>query len=422
MKTKSIIKNMLFLPLVIIPLSLSSCSFFNELFNLTPNDNNNVGIKVKSENFKYISERTVSLKFWDPNINSEVYGTGWIFGRDTKDNNYYNSDYYFATNLHVASALNNRGKTVYEYDTTSNRYVQNYYPNYTKLSFGYVFSRDESGQYTFGSQYSNESISSTKYLTTLNIDTSVSIAYTSFNLFRQMQLKDKDNVYNNSVIENATSDIAILKINFSKVEENKQFQNIDPLGTLLDSYNKNPTKFGEYKTTSNITIAGFPFKEEGTNRGGKWTGVYHPSPVRVNNSIENQNISSGILFGNNSNWNKNISNSNMDYVKKNYVINGFIPFVTNEFASYYNVALQAVFQNVNLSGGSSGSLALDDNQNVVGIYWGGYSLSNGQEIGTIDLFINNNSYYDSNPMNRVEVIKPYSIINDFKSTVPNTNV
>ncbi|WP_412031994.1 DUF31 family putative serine protease [Malacoplasma muris] len=403
---------------VALPVTVTSCSFLESLFSSSSPDNSN---KTQNDNFKYISERSFSLKFWDPSINSEVYGTGWLFAKSSiNDGNYYDDDYYIATNLHVASAIQNRGKTSWEFNANTKTYEQQYYPNYKNLDLGYVISKKANGQYEFGTNYSSESISSTHYLTTLDIDTSVSIAYTTFNLFKNMKLEDSNRVYNSSIFENPTSDIAIIKINFSNAYT-KDFHGINPLKSALDIYNKNPTKFGNYNQTKNITIAGFPFKEDTLERGGKWTASYHPSPFKISNQSDLYNVSTGIIFGNNKLWQQGIQSSNIDEIKKDYVINGFIPYKTDEFACYYNVALQGVFKNVELSGGSSGSLVLDDNQNVVGIYWGGYSLTSGEEIGAMDIFVNEKTFFTERSSTS-PVIKPYSILEDFKTYVKNVNI
>lgn len=416
---KNKMKNLFVLPLLVIPVSITSCSWFN--FDIDGSYTSNI-TRTYQNNINYIAQRSFSLRFVGSADNSAVYGTGWIFAKDNDDKNtptnYYDDTYYIATNLHVAAAIQNRGKYLYQLE--GKKYVRNYQQYFTYMQLGQVVTNNN-----LGTNYTTENITNTIYTGQVPLS-SVSIAYTSFDLFRNMNISNPYKVYNESVINNGTMDLAILKVDFKNMQYYSGYSNsANLIHKELDVYNNSPTKFAIYSSGENITIGGFPFKENTQVGNGAWNVEYHPKPHNSFNTniIKSGNIAPGYVWANQTykEWNQYYINSGAYSVsdfKSNYVFPNNIDFKYDGYASYTNIALQAYFKNIRLTGGSSGSLALNDDNEVVGIYWGGYESSTFGPIGAIDLFINKNTYTANNQV----VLKPYDIIQDFIDKNNNTNL
>lgn len=409
-----------------IPFYLTSCSLFSNKIddkinqpqdkpsednNLPPSDiiNPTISDYEKINNMQFISERTFSLKFTSYESRNVGYGTGWIFGKDMLESN----SYYIATNLHVASFIANGGKQTYEpiYNENLNTYEYKLTNNtkFNEIQFGQIIDDSDKNNIVVGTTKTEGLINETKYLQKINLDY-VSIAYTTFDMFNNMQLYNEYNVYNDSFIKNATQDLAILKIDFSKIEYVNYFydKKIDFIKKSLEAYDKNPTRFAksyDYKKDK-ITIAGFP-----ANEGlGKWSS---------SRGLISNNIIQGLKI-NRSSWKSFINNDiNIEDIKKNYALLNNISYASNNYASQINVSLQSLFSNLNLQGGSSGSMAINEKNEVVGIYWGAYNFSNGTTLGAIDLFKNNINYY-SNGKNII--LMPYDTIFNFSEKIKNTNI
>lgn len=420
---KKKIKNLLALPLLLTPLVLSSC------YSPSSSDNGN-GTKTidttTEENInKFITERTFSLMFSGDNTKSLTFGTGWIFAKEedtTTPDNYYDDTYYIATNLHVAAAIQNSGKTTYEYDTSAKRYKLVSNPDYQYLSLGQVIYNGNSY-----STISNNDIDDTEYNAYLPLS-AVSIQYTTFDLFKSMSLTDNYNTYGTNTIDNGTMDLAILKIDLSQIEfEDDSDVCKNYFYSSLDAYNEKPTKFGTYEYGDNISIGGFPAKKEKGETKGVYTSSIHPTPY-TNSQVGGNTTNLTISYVNN-----NVKNYYDDFYKKsgaksksdfqqNYVYYNDIAFKTDEYAGYTNTAVQATFNDVGLTGGSSGSMVINDQFEVVGIYWGGYTTTTGynktQTISMFDLFVNNYNYTYNNTVS----VKKYDIVSDFKNKNNNTNL
>lgn len=403
------------------PLSLTSCNWFDFGYN---GDYSTSIVRSYHDNIDYIAKRSFSLRFIssDVNVRSTTYGTGWIFAKENDSNtpdNYYDDTYYLATNLHVAAAINNGNNFYYEWDDSNKRYESVIEPKYTHLQLGQIIVDNK-----LGTNYTVEPINNTIYTAQVSLN-NVSIAYTSFDLFKNMDINNIGNVYNESTLNNGTMDLAILKVDFSQIKYNNKVSNSKEfIHQSLDAYNQSPTKIGTYSDGQNITIGGFPYKENQYLGGGTWNSAYHPTPYKGYNTgdLSKVNIVPGYLFSASisNDWKYYYQKSDAKDVssyKRRYVLPNNIAYLTDEYASYVNIALQAHFANVNLTGGSSGSLAMNDNNEIVGIYWGGYENAL-HSIGVIDLFINNITYKNKNQT----VLKPYNIVEDFIEQFPNTNL
>lgn len=454
---KNIIKTFVSSLSLSFPFILSSCSinsgnnFYNNIdlyklptysntatanYNVTPNPQNKSENYENINNLKFISERTFSLKMVSkPNSSgarSIGYGTGWLFAKDmsSKANQL---TYYLATNLHVGAILFNSNKVSYEYNQSSNNYQLEKNLIFDEIQFGQVITNlnENYSNYEIGTTETKLEVAETYY--TQKVDKSaIEFSYLTFDMFNSMQLEDRYKIYNESIIKNATQDLAILKIDFSKRKyidyPISPLKNKDPILKALNAYDANPTRFAnkqEYSDdlldlnnkNSKIIVGGFPFVktyEQKNSSGGAWT---------TSNSLQNvlySNTEAGISF-NKSDWKKGIYSNDMDFIKKYYVINGNIPFITNDYASYTNTSLQFLFENLNLSGGSSGSMAINEKNEVVGIYWGTYYRIDGligRTFGAIDSFINDGDKQDKSGL----TVKKYNTISDFVSKVNNTNL
>lgn len=435
-------KKRLFIPLFLVPLfsvsSLTSCSLFNP-----KQEAEKVIERIETNNMQYISERTFSLKFVEESSRKMMLGTGWIFAKENDAENtpsVYDDIYYIATNLHVAGAIQNRNTNLFKYDSKQQRYIQNYDQdlNYNKLYLGLV----STDGINVGTNYTSEPNSTTHYdsffnlednssytNTTLETYPAVSVAYTPIDTFSSMQIKDQARVYWSDVLENATMDFAILRMDFSKLQNSSELIN-----NALDAYNYKPTTFStKYTDDTPVTIAGFPLKSEDGTNAGKWNGSYNV--IAYDLPYESTNVSTGYkksVNNLNNKWDDGIINTDwndMTKVKPQYVIKDHIAFSYNGYASYRNIAKQALFKDVYLTGGSSGSMAINSNYQVVGIYWGAYSnlgIVNEKYIGAVDLFVNDKDvqykYIDGNENKSITVLKPYNIFDDFMAKFPNTNL
>lgn len=402
----------------------------NPDYNITPNPQSEIKKYESIDHTQFISERTFSLKMVsEPDLNgtrSIGYGTGWLFAKDT------NSEltYYLATNLHVAGILFNSGKKAYEYDGKTYKLKEN--KIFNEIQFGQVIT--ESGtnnEYTVGTTESKLNYSKTYYTQKVEKE-AIEFSYLTFDMFNKMNLVDKDKVYNEKIIKNATQDLAILKIDFSKrsyIDSKSKLYNTDPILKSLNAYNANPTRFAstEYKNNSyiqgsnlDITVGGFPYEESLFSRDGN--GAW-----KTSNSFDDEITYNGQMLGSNfskKNWKQNIATSDMDLIKRNYILQSNIPFITNDYASYVNTSLQALFKNLNLSGGSSGSMAINNRNEVIGIYWGTYNSYSNNDfqpniLGAIDLFVNSN---DKTSYGGLLGVSKYNTISDFVARVENTNL
>lgn len=427
MKTKNKVSLIFSASLLVLslPIILTSCSLFETNVknpnktpwdSNSPNNNDNINNDNSSslnspevmDKMQFISERSFSLKFTSYTSKNIGYGTGWIFAKDNS-----NIDtYYIATNLHVASFIANSGKSSYQLirNESLNTYQYRLSTNTTfnEIHFGQMLT-NKNGDIYAGTTNANASLQETQYIQKVNIN-NVSVAYTTFDMFNNMQLFNKFNVYNDEYVKNATQDLAILKVDFSKREYINNFRTkTDVIKKSLDAYDRNPTKFAKNYDYRNdkITIAGFP-ADKGS---GKWTSSI--------NMISND-IFQGLQLDR-SLWSAFIEkNLNMDDVKRNYSLLNNISYITDNYASQMNVSLQVLFNNLDLQGGSSGSMAINEKNEVVGIYWGSYNYSNGAKLGAIDVFKNDINYYSGN--NENIILKGYDTILDFTKHIKNTNI
>lgn len=305
-----------------------------------------------SAQLKYISERSFSLEFnlisTDDNVEYKVNGTGWIIAREQNTNNYF-----LATNLHVASTIQNQLKT-WEYVDNDQIYSKTGYV-ITKSKLGFIdpttnnFEVDRNGDIAPISDYF--SVSTPK------------IVYDGTEAWKNVSYKTTTKDFE---IGNATSDFAILEYDLTNVEK--------PLKDFLKNFNNNPTKFANSydisysdKDTNKYYMGGYPVKEmnDGTNKAF-WIGLsdLYTSSYFYNSdfiSIDSQDYSSPA------------PKNSLQYYKSD----------TEKW--FWNVSKDLMFSFASMGGGSSGSMVVNQNNEVVGIYWGEINFSNYSKFAPVDL-------------------------------------
>ncbi|MEF9985371.1 MAG: hypothetical protein RSE95_01800 [Malacoplasma sp.] len=340
----------------------------------------------------YIRERTFSLKFntslyTDPStgnrVKTSLYGTSWIFNKALNK-----EVYYLATNIHVIS-----NAVSLQHDQTNRYQIADYiesvelgYPNNPKV----VSQTDDLSSEMFNTRAKFPKIAYTS-----------SFVETTPTYPIPIQISANTNFYSY-----AMTDLAILEFDFSSTTDN--FKN------FLKYYNLNPTKFFSPQLGSNnysqqnYFIGGYPYLKPDPNQSppfGTWG---------FDNSI-NEKV--GIISG-------TIISSVSDFP---FLYPSGVAFpndiTTNQAADqlryFQNISNQITITNIDLTGGSSGSMVINDNNEVMGIYWGAYISGDGKLIrGAFDilntasystLFPNNVIGSRYNAYNRVE--EANSIIN-----------
>lgn len=336
----------------------------------------------------FIRERTFSLKFnttryIDPNtgnsIKSSLFGTSWIF------NKILNQEiYYLATNIHVVSdaisLVANEDNTYQIADYIES--IELGYPNnpsvvssHNDLSLEKITNKITFPEIVYTSSY----IENTP---TYSIPLSVS--------------------QNKHFYTYAMTDLAILKFDFSSTSSN--FKN------FLKYYDLRPTTF--YANTlgennfrqQNYFIGGYPFLEDINKIIGTWgfDSSFNESLGMVSGTI--------------------VSNVPQTIVPRGVLLpNNITNPATNSPTRYFqNISNQVTISNLILHGGSSGSMVINDNLEVVGIYWGSYSLSNSSNIlGAFDIL--NTDKYNTIFPNRItgEPYRAYNRVDEIKLIINN---
>lgn len=330
-----------------------------------------------SQKETYLRQRSMSLRF-ETNISANKtnyhFGTTWIWGKATQ-----NFSYYLATNIHVISPVtinenNNQSPT------KENEKFQ--IKSGTKIALGYV----KDAAVNKGDEDLN--------IESLNTIPSIVYTATSYNKYKYWENNNQTYNYPYSM-----SDLAILKFDFSNTSQN--FKN------FLKYYDQSPTKFNTIPIDKNFNnseyfIGGFPYikKEKGN---GKMIGTWRFGYSSKNNKKQ---LVDGTI---------NTSLPQLNSNKKPIFTNGTrFPESSNYY--YKNIARQVVIQDLNLQSGSSGSMVINQNDLISGIYWGGYKfISNNKEnfLGGFDALvtdgyktINTNVTNATYPQyNRIEEIK-----------------
>lgn len=367
------------------------------------------GYRSDSEHLKWISERSFSLRFLasSTSINSNgvkvknsyiITGTAWIVEKDTKQAN----TYYLATNMHVSSVVANDSKSYQQSNLVQTTSGTPFWGAPTSgvdftlegLDVGIIGETDANGNYSPGTSKSsqteevklayveNKSITanssitpSLKYSSTGNGD--FSIAYSAFETFNNFKdIPDSQNIRAATVL-NPTADFSVLKVDFSKLLNFPSlYKNAENLKIMLQNYDVNPTKFAtSFNMTDQLYMGGFPSAvyNDDSQSITRWSGL---SNINIGDPIKSP-------FSLHLGQDTNVFNSNVPQLPTNEKYNR----LQNEieytgtgtdgqvYYSHRNVAVQGEIKYANLLAGSSGSMVINSNNEVVGIYWGGLSYS-----------------------------------------------
>lgn len=382
-----------------------------------------------SKALKWISQREISLRFTlkpVDNNGSDIYrfGTAWIYGKDSTNND----TYYLATNIHVASALN-------DLNSSQNRYIETddgsgLIKNYSLTAVAFTFISDSNV-----SSLRKNSDGSMNYLWEANkSDTYISlwstigdnskkpsIVYTATKdlLFGSNTMVDH---FTNKNISNPAIDFALMKVDFSNVKD-KINSNNTKVETFLSTYDSNPTKFissADLDYNSSFYIAGFPEAETDwkQNTSVAWLGlneikvtpdnIFQSVDYQINNKFYDFDDPTSLIPSRNS----------IDYVKKEN---------DETYVWYRNVARQLVIGDGSIGGGASGSMLVQEtssgNYQVAGIYWGAYDFTDKSGISydyaAADLLISDGyTYSETNRGITINYNYPaYNVIDSIKSKI-----
>lgn len=373
----------------------------------------------KSSQIEWISKRSFSLKFVS-SVSAIGFGTGWIFGKNKDELD----KYYIATNMHVASFLQNQNK-IYQ-EASGNRFINKKGLEYSQIQLGIVGDKQIDGSISIGTDEPLRTVNDDgiHFITSIPVS-NTKIVFSGFDVFNSS--KDKNRFVDpfnirGDFINNAAIDLAIIEMDLSSNSRHPiNNYSDDIMDEFLDYYDDHETKFattyGE-NFDDNIHLAGFPYDNEVLNPSSSTIGSNkHKQPIWVGASdIKRSQLISALsltitkpgVLGDNP-------------LATNQTANNEIVYVTDEFASYRNVALQGLFEGIDLGGGSSGSLVINDNYEVIGIYWGVYKLKvKGKtvDMGGIDYFITR--MHSVNVNNKIITSWDYNILKEVQEKIGNS--
>lgn len=362
---------------------LSSCSLFTT--NIPSTASSLYKYMNSSSQLEWISQRTMSLRFIAKN-GSTGYGTAWIFGKNSRKV----SSYYLATNLHVAAFLQNEGKTSYvpnDYGGYS-RVTNN---SYNSIEFGLVGQKTLDNKFIQGTSeslktYKDGGIHYVSYVPRVHAN----IIYSANDFFPKNKYKDPFEV-RGQYINNPTIDLAIIEVNFEFAKSLNGYSD-SILRNFLNNYDLNPTRFAKSpgENYKNLYIGGFPYDNDILNPKDPFISTpKYPIWVGLSN-VDLAKVTSGLTLP--------IEKPNTPGLippYSNVALRNEISFSTNDYASYRNVALQGLMSGIDIGGGSSGSMVVNGDNDVVGIYWGTYTISisgTSTVVGGFDYFYSDKNY------------------------------
>lgn len=331
-----------------------------------------------SEKETFLRQRSMSLRFATPSgsgLSNLYFGTTWIFNKSSTQDFVY----YMATNIHVIAPV-----TQLTGSGTSSTYSIS--PDVQQVTLGYA-------QDPAVNKGSNDLFLET--ISNSNLFPSIVYTGTSYNTYKYWEAPN-GTIYNYPY---SMSDIAILEFNFSSASQS--FKN------FLKYYDNSPTKFETNAIDQTFTannneyfIGGFPYLEnENSNYIGTW---------KFESSINKQ---------------KDLVDGTVDTITPTSTPPTFTngtQFPANSGRYFKNIARQVIINNLNLMPGSSGSMVINGNNLISGIYWGGYTshMSNGTEtfFGGFDVFVTN-SYHTYNTSITNTIYPAYNRLQDIFSVI-----
>lgn len=328
-----------------IPVITTSCSLIDLFKSNNEKQNEFTHGKLKSNldynvSTAYLNKRSIALKFTiplDKNQAINIFGTGWIF--DFQEDPFTKNirTYYLATNIHVinliSAAKQNASLTLGQYDLESQSQDTRAFFN-ENLSF-------KSAKKTYNPQYY------------VNYNPVGTFSILPVGLKNQLKNYGIKNPAALASLNNLTTavDLAIIKITPDILQKN----NID----ALRNFDKE-VGIGFGNTISNhqrFYAAGYPHDE----KYSRWN-QYSNQPDELFNSFSTSNYrkDNPINFSYNEEY---MTVSNRNTIGKNN---------PTKYEAY-----DYATKNFDLHSGASGSPIIDDNNNYVGIYWGGFKIQEG---------------------------------------------
>lgn len=414
MKTK---KNNLFVFISVIGVAslsipiLTSCSLFTT--NIPSTASSLYKYMNSSSQLEWISQRTMSLRFIARN-GSIGYGTAWIFGKNSRKV----SSYYLATNMHVAAFLQNEEKTSY-IPNNNGGYSRVTNNSYNSIEFGLVGQKTLDNKFIQGTSdslktYKDGGIHYVSYIPRIHAN----IVYSANSSFAQNKYKDPFSI-RGQYINNPTIDLAIIEVNFEFAKSLNGYSD-SILRNFLNNYDLNPTRFARSpgENYKNLYIGGFPYDNDILNPKDPFiSNPKYPIWVGLSN-VDLAKVTSGLTLP--------IEKPNTPGLippYSNVAIRNEIAFSMDEYSSYRNVALQGLMNGIDIGGGSSGSMVVNGDNDVVGIYWGTYTVSTGgvsTVVGGFDYFYSDKNY--SVKVNGTSTVcYSYNIIEKIQNTIGRDN-
>lgn len=390
---------------------LSSCSLFTT--NIPSTASSLYKYMNSSSQLEWISQRTMSLRFVARN-GSIGYGTGWIFGKNPNKV----SSYYLATNLHVAAFLQNEGKTSYVpndrggYSAVTNN-------SYNSIEIGLVGQKTLDNKFVQGTSeslktYKDGGIHYVSYVPRVHAN----IVYSANNFFPANKYKDPFYI-RGQYINNPTIDLALIEVNFQFANSLNGYSS-KILTNFLNNYDLNPTRFAKLagENYKNLYIGGFPYDNDILNPKDPFiSNPKYPIWVGLSN-IDLAKVTSGLTLP--------VEKPNTPGLippYSNVALRNEIAFSTDNYSSYRNVGLQGLMNGIDIGGGSSGSMVVNGDNDVVGIYWGTYTISvSGAStvVGGFDYFYSDKSY-NVKVNNTSTLCYSYDILEDIEQKIGRTN-
>ena len=417
--------------LTIVPLTIVGCSYRVVDQTVLTNFSHEVPKNTPYE-VAYNLEYSFMMVNSD-NVNaSKVFGTGWLFDYQI-DNSSDDITCYFGTNLHVADALRN------PYDNPS--YVPENLKNVTNFASGELLTT----RFFYLGKYE---VDPTKSL----IATPVDITYYRIGSFDPKTPTKSSlpktqfaatNFYSNNVTlydskrQNYYVDFAVLSMTFNKndlIYQNWIANSINTLHALVGTNNTyyvnklfpleaiNHTFLYSHKSY----IAGYPYNKYATYFAYPYLNIIYGSGFwSINQPIDSKNENAEIKY----------EGQPYDISMQSSIANGFPTLMPGVYfpqlldwkleyhdVSYFQEGIGYVIHNSNLSGGSSGSLNINQNNQIMGIYFGTwtYKTSNGDEhevpYGLSQALRTSNSIQASNSITSKVIMNGYDLISGNENT------
>ncbi|WP_033160245.1 DUF31 family putative serine protease [Mycoplasmoides alvi] len=352
---------------------------------------------------------------------SRVFGTGWLF--DYKDNG-SNCTCYFGTNLHVADALLNPNDNP-SYLSPSLLNVKNYANVITTRAF-YL------GKYSVVTNDGTPGTTSYYEVGSFNpITKTNSLPKTQFAATDFYKPIISSNLEGLGLMNNYYVDFAVISVNIntsSYLYQNLIQKSINRLNQLVDN-NETSSKLDkifpvqiinkDFLNSYRSYIAGYPYMSTAQYSTNLQPNLYELGSGfwTVNEPLN----SSGQPTNSNYQGQSYDTNQNSKAIGfPTYIPGVYFPQLLDWSLSYHGTSYKQqgvgyVINNSNLSGGSSGSLNLNQNNEIMGIYFGTWSYKTGSSNVTQEV-----PYGLSQPL-RASNKSNYQIFSSYDLIVGNEN-